>query len=317
MATFHAWKLVGAGNDFLAFDARHGDTTQWRHIAAQVARWVCRRRFGLGADGILLLLKPDDAARNGRMMYLNADGSIAGFCGNGTRCLALATSYWASHHDGARLSPDKLNAPTEHKVTLELDSGIAKADILPDGRVTLSLPPARWIEGPKLVRTETQSLPWDGDWIDAGVPHFVVKVSGGAGSLDRLEIRRHGAALRHHEAFGADGANVTFLADVPEDFAAPLRQRTFERGVEGETLGCGSGAVSSAASWIRRTGKARGEVTIRTRSGSPLTISGAWKDNQFVDIKMTGEAKWIASVTLTIPEGILAGDAVPMEPQVG
>lgn len=231
-------KMVGTGNDFLLVDARVRRLASLRHVWPQVGKALCDRRHGVGADG-LLVLEPSNAA-DVRMHIFNPDGSEAEMCGNGARCVALylKAQRWAGD-----------------RVTIETRAGGVEATVRgPSARFGMS--PSRGRMGccgrvamrlmdPTALRPKLQvkagGRTFRAGFIDTGVPHLVVPVKG----LDGLDVVSLGRALRHHRAFAPRGANVNFIQADPSQ-SNRLRVRTYERGVEDETLACGTGLVASA-----------------------------------------------------------------------
>lgn len=239
-------KLSGAGNDFVLLE---GPMTAAR--ARALARRLCDRRDGVGADGLLV-------AERGRVSYLNADGSDA-FCGNGARCAAwwLKRRGWGG--TSFALSGTSVRA------------AVAAAS----GRVRM--PDAGPVQRLK-VRAEGRS--WDVRFLDTGVPHAVVAVK--ASSLDAFPVVRVGRALRRHRAFGRAGTNVDFAAHV----RGGLALRTYERGVEDETLACGTGAVAAALA----LGRSR-RVRVRALGGALQVTFSPRKDGGFSDVWLEGPVK--------------------------
>ncbi|MBI4422982.1 MAG: diaminopimelate epimerase [Elusimicrobia bacterium] len=232
-------KLSGAGNDFVLLDGRRAGARP----TPALARRLCDRKEGVGADGLLVVTR-----RSGRphdVVYLNADGSRA-FCGNGTRCAA----WWLSLGGAGRV------------LELRTDQGLVEARIVGKGRVRISMPPARRLRLGLELRAAGRS--WTAHAVDTGVPHAVVL----ARDLAAFPVAAVGAALRRHRAFGKAGANVDFaVAEGPRQAGV----RTYERGVEAETLACGTGAVAAAVV-LEALGKAALPVSVRTRGGR-LTVS--------------------------------------------
>jgi diaminopimelate epimerase len=216
MKTLPFWKMSGSGNDFVVIDNRRrrirGDYGAW-------ARRLCHRQFGAGADG-LLLLEPDKR-EDFRMVYYNADGSRAEMCGNGARCMA----YFA-HTRGV--------VPRTFRF---------RTDAYPVGaavngqNVKVSLADARDYK-PK-VRVKVAGKVYRPAFINTGVPHAVLFVS----NADKVFVNGLGPSLRFHKVFGPKGTNVDFVQKLGPN---KLRVRTYERGVEGETLACGTGVTASA-----------------------------------------------------------------------
>ena len=235
-------KMHGAGNDFVMLDARDltGDLDRPR-IAA-----LCDRRRGIGADGLIIVTATGDNAI--RMTYYNADGGEVEMCGNGARCTV------AFAHERGLVG-----------TTCRLD--------------TLAGPLAGTVHGAKDIEVDLpkyKDLELDLDLRDAphatihacntGVPHLVIPVD----DIEALEVMKHGRALRQHDHFAPAGTNVNWIAPAPRGEQWLLR--TYERGVEAETLACGTGAAAVAVV-LSRLERAASPVAIRTRSGDLLTIT--------------------------------------------
>ncbi|MDD5655795.1 MAG: diaminopimelate epimerase [Elusimicrobia bacterium] len=233
------WKLEGAGNDFVLVRDRPG------LALAKLARALCDRRRGIGADGLLAVAA---AAGRVRLRYANRDGSSA-FCGNGARCAA----WWAFTRGlaGRRLS-------------LAAGPRTLAVRIAGPGRVEVAMPePEGWRPDLRLRAGGAELV---AHFIRAGVPHAVVPVRG----LDRFPVLEAGRAIRRHRLFAPEGTNVDFVARD----GAGLRLRTYERGVEDETWACGTGAVAAAAAaW--RLGWTRPPVRVRARGGELTVRHGA------------------------------------------
>jgi diaminopimelate epimerase len=253
------FKMSGGGNDFIVFDNRGGEIA----LGAGWVRAVCRRGLGVGADGVIALEKSPKA--HFRMRYFNADGGEAAFCGNGIRC-------------AARFAFMKVIAPRD--MYIETGGGVRRAAV--DGtEVTVEM------ENPVLEklhrRVKAEGRVFEGHSVRAGVPHFIHFVE----DLENFPVERLGAALRRHPDFGADGTNVSFVKS-----AGPgrLSLRTFERGVEGETLACGSGSACAAAAAVS-LGMTGFPVECLTRGGAVLTISGEVGERGITGLRLKGEAR--------------------------
>lgn len=235
-------KMHGAANDFVVID--HREPFLPADPVALFAR-LCDRRRGIGADGVLLLER--HATLDFAMRYHNADGGPADFCGNGARCLA-------------RFALD-LGLGEGGRVRFATAAGEKAARRLPDGRIALefgAVGAAEPAEAAAAGRT------FAGAFVLAGVPHFVVPVE----RVDAVPLPEWAPPLRRHERFGAAGANVDFVAHTPDGRVA---MRTWERGVEGETLACGSGAIATAM-WAVSAGSPA-PVTVRTAGGDDLVVA--------------------------------------------
>jgi len=244
------WKMHGAGNDFILVDDRTGafpaDDETFR------AR-LCDRRRGIGSEG-LILIRPSKEA-DFRMVFFNPDGTAADMCGNGARCAArLARELGAARAD----------------MRIETAAGLLRAEILPDG-VRLQLPtPTDWRMN---LAAEWQGTPLTVHFVHTGVPHAVCLVE----NLDGFDVRAAGRFLRRHALFAPAGTNADFIRITGPD---SLAIRTYERGVEDETLACGTGIVA-AALVAERLGLAGGPVRVTAAGGdvldvglNPLTLAG-------------------------------------------
>jgi len=241
-------KMEGAGNDFVVLDNRflHFSSEELSDIAAR----VCPRRFGIGADGLLAFETADDA--DFRMRYVNADGSPATMCGNGARCLARFAV--TSGIEGPNVS-------------FLTDAGTYRAHVPanPDAAVRIFVPePQRWTPDIALE----QDLPQGIDavhFIWTGTEHLVVPVD----EAPTAPLEAWGPQLRRDAALQPEGANVNLVA-TGED-PRSIIVRTYEKGVEGETLACGTGVLAAAVAASRLRGGADGlaskPMTVQTRGG--------------------------------------------------
>lgn len=233
------WKMSGAGNDFVLLSGGRRGTRELRRLALR----LCARRLGVGADGLLY------AAPAGRgvvsVRYFNADGSEA-FCGNGTRCAA----WWAYR---AGLAGRGLRLRTA--------AGELAADIAGEGMVRLEMPDIKSVSlshkggYPPGIKTV--------HFLNTGVPHAVAPVA----DLENIDVETLGRSLRHNPAFGAGGANVDFV----QVRGRRVFVRTYERGVEGETLACGTGLTAAAVA-LALAGKVKPPVALAARSGGKFIV---------------------------------------------
>jgi diaminopimelate epimerase len=255
--TIPFFKMHGAGNDFVVID--HREPFLPERAEALFAR-LCDRRRGIGADGVLLLER--DPECDFAMRYWNADGRPADYCGNGARCLArLALDLGLGRGDPRRV---RFRTAAGLQSAIALENGAVEVQV---GRVAGAEPPCE---------VEACGRRFTGRLSSPGVPHFVTEVA----RLEEVPIGEWGAALRHHPRFGAAGANVDFVASRGE---RTIGMRTYERGVEGETLACGSGAIASAL-WAAGEG-----------SGSPVRVETAGGDVLTVALRPLGEG-WEVSL---------------------
>jgi diaminopimelate epimerase len=273
------YKLSGSGNDFLAL------AEPWENPSAERIRAWCRRGVSIGADGLFVLRRAADGEATGATMdYFNADGLPADLCLNGTRCAAQLAFHlgWAEN--------------TQRTLRLRTGAGSVVARRLDDGRTAVELPAPP--EPPQPLTVDLGGIATEGWRIVVGVPHFVLLWPEG---LETAPVRELGARIRRHPVFGDPGTNVNFVR-----FPAPGRMeiRTYERGVEDETLSCGTGCLAGAAVGLQ-LGVARLPLTVETQGGFALTVDG---DPEAGSWFLSGDARVVA-------EGeILPGAAVAPAP---
>jgi diaminopimelate epimerase len=258
-------KMQACGNDFIVMDDR---AEQFAGLEPALAQRLCQRHLGLGADG-LLLLRNGDAAGYFGMVFVNANGLIGEMCGNGARCLA------AFIHRA-------------HLVTqaLVLQTMIGPVPVCFENaqRMRLDLPGAGPVRS--RIAIDWQGQDWLFDAVEIGVPHAVMFVPDLA-ALEQLPVDALGSHVCHHPAFAPRQTNVNFVA--LQD--GRLHLRTYERGVEGETLGCGTGATAAALLAHQRLGLPW-PVEVVTRSGEVLEID-CTPDSGL--LQLSGSAHFIAS----------------------
>ncbi len=268
---FH--KMQGSGNDFILIDNRRGILKGMD--LADLAKKVCDRHFSVGADGLIVIVPPTSKrAAHFKWRFYNADGSEAEMCGNGSRC-------------AARFAYIKKIAP--RKMAFETLAGIIRAEVKSD-RVKVQLMP------PKEPRLDI-SVPLStgvrtGHFINTGVPHIVYFTD----SLDTEDVRRIGRETRYHELFRPAGTNVNFVRVVGPK---TLKVRTYERGVEDETLACGTGAVASAII-AEMLGKVAQPVAVLPRSNERLEVALEKKGAYVNNVYLEGEAGLICEGRLFI-----------------
>lgn len=255
--------MAGGGNDFLVFE---GDGLALTDEERRRLALVCRRGLSVGADGALFL-SPGERGRV-RLDYYNADGGPATFCANGTRCAAR----YAVRHGLA----------TGGSAVLETGWGAIEARVEGES-VTLALPAVPAPQDP--VPISGRGLPPTAIPMKVGVPHLVVFVRG---DLGKLAIDRFGPPLRRHPAL-PEGANVNFVRAAGEN---RIEVRSWERGVEGETLSCGSGVVAAAIA-AGRQGMAASPVVCGTKSGVDLTVEFRDEGEVIGGVRLTGDAREI------------------------
>ncbi|GAB6066671.1 diaminopimelate epimerase [Aquifex pyrophilus] len=245
------WKLQGSGNDFVVIDDRDNkveDFLKKRGLSKEeFVKRVCAFHTGVGADGLILIKNPDNPENDFKWEFFNSDGSVAEMCGNGSRC-AVRFAYE--------------RGIAGKNVKFETLAGVIKAEVLDKKVVKVQLTPPTKLEEKTLKIKEGEIR---GFFINTGVPHFVVPVE----NLERVNVIKLGRELRFHEEFQPKGTNVNFIQPVSED---TIKIRTYERGVESETLACGTGATASAiVSYLNGLVKKK-PVRVITRSREELII---------------------------------------------
>lgn len=262
-------KMAGGGNDFVVIDNRAlklGD-------AAELTRRICTRALSVGADGLILI--ESSVRATFRMRYYNSDGSLGEFCGNGTRCAARFAF---------------VNVIAGKQMTIETDAGIVAATIGDGGSVTISLPPPHAFRPQRPVMVGDQVV--RGSSIMVGVPHYMLFLRD---ELWAHDIAPLGRAIRKHPEFQPAGTNVNFVV-VRDDRS--IEVRTYERGVEAETLSCGSGVVASAVT-SALFGRVKSPVRVLTRSGTTYEVSFDAVPGGVDNVRLKGDARIIFRSQLT------------------
>lgn len=255
-------KMNGAGNDFVMIDHREG---LLESSLGTLAPRMCHRHFGIGADGLILIENSDTA--DFKMRIINADGSEAEMCGNGARCAVL---FAKSLGIGAATVRFETLAGTLQAVTDEQDL------------VTIQM--SEPFDRQDHMEIEDKGRLFDVSFINTGVPHAIVFVQ----NLDKADVLGLGRLIRYHEAFAPAGTNVNIVEVTGDDSIAI---RTYERGVEGETFACGTGATAAAImAHIVYGVNAPVQVAVK---GGALTIDFKVNDQVINDVSMQGGADFV------------------------
>lgn len=270
-------KLSGSGNDFILIDNREGIVAPRR--AGSLAAKVCAHRLSVGGDGLILIERSRRA--HFRWRLFNADGSEADFSGNGARC-------------AARFAYLKRIAP--RRMRIETPAGVIEAEMVA-GSHARAVGTAREADAVKVrfpdpkglrlhLRVPVAGVEREAHFIDTGVPHCVYLVD----DSDSVDVVGVGRPTRHHPLFQPTGTNVNFIKIVDPH---RIRIRTYERGVEDETLACGTGAIASAliASLV---GKVESPVTMVPQSGLDLTVHFNSLGDAFTDVYLQGDARAVS-----------------------
>jgi len=261
------WKMHGARNDFVLFDDRRG---RFPVNDRDFITYIAARHSGIGAEGIILIQKSDEA--DFFMKFFNPDGGEAEMCGNGARCAArLALELGIANK----------------KMTIETVAGRIRAEVMQKGVRLLMTPPTDW--------TLDGALDLDGlnltyGFVNTGVPHVVMRT----GDLRDVDVQEVGSTVRRHRDFATAGTNVNFMQISPE---GDLSVRTYERGVEAETLACGTrvtacGLIAAKNDWVTLP------VDVHTLSGDVLVVNGELTEEGARGVTLTGPAEHVFEGTI-------------------
>jgi diaminopimelate epimerase len=270
----------GAGNTFVMINNLNWDSQIPLYKQDEFARVICREYFK-DIDGVIFSDKPVNYGSNVRMNYYNRDGSFGAMCGNGSRCLAMYLY--------------KNGIVNGKEMILEAVDDLYKAEIIDDKNVKITFPEPKEIRFDIPLKVEL----WGGlkelvtSYVDVGSDHIVLfmddeknKASLGSSLVDETDVNYIGIALRNHYEFLPRGVNVNFVQPVSE---SGIKIRTYERGVERETLACGTGIVSSGIVAALK-GKVKTPVNILVQSTEQLTVDFGFRDGKISDLSLTGSA---------------------------
>lgn len=248
------YKYQGTGNDFVMVDNRQ---QFFPKDDVGLVRKICDRRFGIGADGLMLL--ENDDLTDFRMVYYNSDGNESSMCGNGGRCLTAFAS---------RLG---IIGNTAHFVATD---GLHRSAILENGNVSLQMKDVHHVQ-----------IEEDYVYLNTGSPHHVMLVD----DLENYDVKNQGAKIRYSDLYGPQGSNVNFVRQVGEDHFA---LRTYERGVEDETLSCGTGATAAAIAMHAIGKTASGNIDLDVMGGE-LKVSFECKKEGYHNVYLQGPATFV------------------------
>lgn len=268
--TFEFTKMNGAGNDFVLLDNRAGNLQLTRE---QVVR-LCHRQRGVGADGLMLLVPCKSGKADWAWDFYNSDGSTAEMCGNGARCFARYVQRVTGA--GGRL-------------TFETLAGVISAEFKGE-RVAIGLtaPHGLRLNEPVALAGGVQVI----HSLNTGVPHAVLFVA----DADRAMVQPLGNEIRFHPHFAPKGTNVNFVQLLGP---GRIRVRTYERGVEGETLACGTGVTASALIASRLHGFTS-PVQVQVQGGDQMEVGFMEKGSAFSDVRLTGPADFAFEGRITL-----------------
>lgn len=257
------FKMSGSGNDFIIIDNRHRvvDETDLSNFITK----VCRRKLSVGADGFILIEDTDTVDFKWR--FFNSDGSRAEMCGNGARC-AARFAY--------------LNGIAGPIMSFETAAGTVSAQVS-DDLVKIQMPDPADLRMDYTLELKGGSMLISS--VNTGVPHVVINVD----EIDGVDVVEPGREIRFHTGFAPAGTNVNFVSFQKDGHIAI---RTYERGVEDETLACGTGAIAAAIVTANKT-RMKSPIKVLTRGGEYLTIYFQEKDGTYNDVYLEGDARII------------------------
>jgi diaminopimelate epimerase len=255
------YKYQGTGNDFVMIDNR---SNFFPKDNIQLIARLCDRRFGIGGDGLILL--ENDTETDFKMVYYNSDGNQSSMCGNGGRCLVAFAK--------------KLNVIQDNTTFIATD-GVHHASVAENGIVSLQM-----IDVPEVKITP------DYVFMNTGSPHHIQLVE----DLEHYNVKENGASIRYGELYGKQGSNINFVKKIDE---TTFSLRTYERGVEDETLACGTGATAVAIA-MNVLGETKANSIDLNVEGGKLVVSFDEKDGKFTNVFLKGPAEFVFKGTIKI-----------------
>ena len=253
-------KYNGAGNDFILIDDRKNFIVDNKSLI----RYLCDRHFGVGADGLIILKESNNY--DFEILHYTSDGNLGSLCGNGSRCAVLFA--YNKNIIG-------------RKTVFKAFDGIHSAEILDDELIKMEMN----------VNSDIVSNSY-GTWLDTGSPHLVIEKD----DIDKLDVNNEGRLIRYSDFYKKEGVNVNFIEKISDD---QFKIRTYERGVENETLACGTGSTASAIcmNFLGRTKS--GKITMKCRGGD-LNVQFNSSNKGFEEISITGPAKLVFDGTIKV-----------------
>lgn len=248
------YKYQGTGNDFVMIDNRQGIFPKDN---IQLIARLCDRRFGIGADGLILL--ENDPETDFKMVYYNSDGNQSSMCGNGGRCLVAFAK--------------KLNVIDDNTTFIATD-GLHHASVAENGIVSL-----------QMIDVADIKITPDYVFMNTGSPHHIQLVD----DLEHYNVKENGASIRYGELYGKQGSNINFVKKIDE---TTFSLRTYERGVEDETLACGTGATAVAIA-MNALGETKANSIDLNVEGGKLVVSFDKKDGHFTNVFLKGPAEFV------------------------
>ena len=253
-------KYNGAGNDFILIDDRDSLINDNKSLI----NYLCDRHFGVGADGIIILKESNNC--DFEILHYTSDGNLGSLCGNGSRCAVL----FAYNKD-----------ITGRKTVFNAFDGIHSAEILENGLIKMEMK----------LNSDIVNNSY-GTFTDTGSPHLVIEKD----DTDKLDVCNEGRAIRYNDFYKKEGVNVNFIEKISDD---QFKIRTYERGVENETLACGTGSTASAIcmNFLGRT--KRSNITMKCKGGD-LNVQFNLSERGYQEISITGPAKLVYEGTIKV-----------------
>lgn len=250
------YKFHGTGNDFIMVDNRDNNFSK---NDTNLINLLCHRRFGIGADGLILLEKPEVEGDDFKMVYYNSDGNQSSMCGNGGRCLVAFAKYLKIIVKKAKFTA--IDGPHEA--------------LIKDKIISL-----------KMQNVEAKNLNENFLFLNTGSPHHIIFTE----EVDEVDVKAEGAKIRYSSSYeSSGGTNVNFVQPAGED---AFFVRTYERGVEDETYSCGTG-VTAVALAVHATGKATSNRIKLKTPGGDLEVKFTKEDETFTNVWLTGPAEFV------------------------
>ena len=246
-------KYNGAGNDFIVID----DRVDQINNNSKLIQKLCDRNFGIGGDGLILIKESKES--DFEIIHYTSDGNLGSLCGNGSRC-AISFAF--------------KNNIIKRKTIFEAFDGVHKAEILDDTLIKMEM-----MINSKIIENDY------GTWLDTGSPHLVIEKD----NTDKLDVNVEGSSIRYNDYYKKEGVNVNFVEKISNK---TFKIRTYERGVENETLACGTGSTASAIC-MNYLGKSNSDIITMKCKGGDLKVEFNSKNKSFTNISITGPAKLV------------------------
>lgn len=277
-------KMSGAGNDFILMDESKNPQIV---LSKDEINFLCSRRIGIGADGVMIIKDSKDTGFE--MEYFNSDGSSETLCGNGTRCAILYSSL--------------TNRMKNNRIDFRTNSESFSGEFLKDGRIKFNMKPPKHLKFNFKIKAAEQLL--TASYADTGSPHVVIKIedvlsnpaklNSTYSSINNFPVVELGKEIRNKEEFAPAGTNVNFIK-IQDGL---INIRTYERGVEDETLACGTGAAAAAIISVVNN-NLNPPIKLKTKSDEELVVDFKIEDKKVTDLSLTGSAELVFEGTIEI-----------------